>query len=476
MSLRLIVNCIMKRFSLVIMYFLSFTFASAQGYRISIEVEGITDSVLYLGYHFGNQKFLKDTSNISNSKAIFEGEEKLQPGVYFAYNPSTYFEFLVSEQKFSLKTKGPDYLANMQITGSKENEVFKRFHTYMRESQEKINELNTQFETAATRDDSVDIQEKLRTVSEDTEAFRQKIIQDNKTSYVGKILTAMQKTDVPEEVGSSLDEKEKRRAQYNYYKEHFFDHIDFNSEDLLRTPVLHPKIDEYMERVIAQHPDSIKLEAERLINKSADNPAFFRYLLVTLTSKYEQSNRMGMDAVFVHLAEKFYLTGKADWISDETKKKFLERVTELKPNLIGKYAPSLSLIDTLNKSVRLNDVDSRYTVLYFYSPTCGHCKKKTPVLHSEYPQLKELGAEVLCVNIDTDTKEWKKFIKEKKLSGWLNLGDPNVRSNFRRDYNIKSTPTIYILDEQKKIIAKKIGVEQIKEILEIEERIRKSES
>ena len=466
----------MKQSLLLISFILTFNFTNAQGYRIEIEVEGIKDSILYLGYHFGNQKFLKDTAKVVDSKAVFERSDDLPPGIYFAYNPTTYFEFLVSETKFKIETKAPDYLEDMKITGSRENEVFKSFHSYMRKSQEKISELNTQFETAATRKDTLAIQEKVRNVSNETDEFRDKLIADNKGSYVGKILVAMQRTKVPDEIGANLSDKDKRRVQYNYYKDHFFDNVDFNSEDLLRTPVIHPKIDEYMERVIAQHPDSIKLEAEKLINKSINNPAFFRYLLVTLTSKYEQSKRMGMDAIFVHLAEKFYLTGKADWISPETKKKFVERVSDLKPNLIGKYAPALVLSDTLNKPFRLSDLKSRYSVLYFYSPTCGHCKKKTPILHADYPQLKELGAEVLCINVDTDPEEWKKFIKEKNLTGWLNLGDVNVQSNFRRDYNVKSTPTIYILDEDKKIIAKKIGVDQIKEILEIEERIRASGS
>ncbi|MEM7550592.1 MAG: redoxin domain-containing protein [Bacteroidota bacterium] len=450
--------------------------AKAQSYEIEIKVDGIEDSVLYLGYHFGNQKFLRDTAEIVNSTAVFKGEETLDPGVYFAYNPNTYFEFVVKEQEFSLETKAPDYLMNLKVQGSGENEVFKTFHQYMKKSQEKADGLNQKYETALNKEDSLSIGEEIQSIAKDTKQFRKELIENNEGSFVAKVLLAMEKPEIPDAAGEGLEENEKRQIQFNYYREHFFDNIDFTSDNLLRTPVIHPKIIEYMERLTPQHPDSIKYAAEFLIEKAKPNPAFFRYVLVTLTSKYEQSKQMGMDAVFVHLAEKYYLTGQADWISEDTRKKFEERVSDLKPNLIGKKAPSLNLVDTASKSVSLENIDSRYTVLYFYDPDCGHCKKKTPELRSEYSQLKELGAEVLCINIQTDVKKWKDFIKEKELSEWYNLADPNIRSNFRRDYNVKSTPTIYILDEDKKILAKKIGVEQVKEILEIEERIRTSGS
>jgi len=279
----------------------------------------------------------------------------------------------------------------------------------------------------------------------------------------------MEKPEIPEEVGKELAEEEKQLAQFEYYRDHFFDHIDFGSEDLLRTPVVHPKIMEYMDKLINPNPDSLKIAAETLIEKTKANEAFFRYLLVTLTSKYERSNIMGQDAVFVHLAEKYYLSGEADWITDETRDKFAKRVEEIKPTLIGKAAPPFILMDTLQSRFALYDLDSKYTVLYFYDPDCGHCRKKTPVLHDMYYDLKALGAEVLAINIQTDVDEWKNYIEKNGLS-WINLADPFVRSNFRKEYNINSTPKVFILDADKKVLAKKIGVEQVKEIIELEER------
>jgi hypothetical protein len=80
-----------------------------------------------------------------------------------------------------------------------------------------------------------------------------------------------------------------------------------------------------------------------------------------------------------------------------------------------------------------------------------------------------MGAEVLAVNIQTDVDKWKKYIQDQQLD-WINLADPYVRSNFRKDYNINSTPKVFVLDKEKRIIARKIGVEQVKEIIEIDQK------
>jgi glutaredoxin-related protein len=65
----------------------------------------------------------------------------------------------------------------------------------------------------------------------------------------------------------------------------------------------------------------------------------------------------------------------------------------------------------------------------------------------------------------------KKYVRDQKLD-WINLADPHMRSNFRYEYNIETTPQLYILDEDKKIIAKKLDVEQIEEFINRQIEIR----
>ena len=44
--------------------------------------------------------------------------------------------------------------------------------------------------------------------------------------------------------------------------------------------------------------------------------------------------------------------------------------------------------------------------------------------------------------------------------------DPYHQSRFSKLYDIRSTPQIYVLDDKKEIISKRIGAEQLEELME----------
>ena len=96
----------------------------------------------------------------------------------------------------------------------------------------------------------------------------------------------------------------------------------------------------------------------------------------------------------------------------------------------------------------------------FWEPNCSHCKKVIPQLYKDlYLPLKDKGIEVFAVCSQNKKEEWMKFVLENKLIDWTNVWDPALTSNFRINYDIYSTPVIYILDATKHIIAKRLDVD-----------------
>jgi thiol-disulfide isomerase/thioredoxin len=177
---------------------------------------------------------------------------------------------------------------------------------------------------------------------------------------------------------------------------------------------------------------------------------------------------MGMDNVFVHIAEEYYITGKADWISDETMEKLKEEVAKHRFNLVGNIAQDLKM-ETINEEYeRLHEIKAKFTLVYFFEPHCGHCKKVTPEVHKLYQEYDREDFEVFAVYTQGDKTEWLEYIHDKGYEDWINVWDPYNLTNFRFFYNIYSTPTLYLLDKDKKIIAKRIGAETLRSILEIE--------
>jgi peroxiredoxin len=176
---------------------------------------------------------------------------------------------------------------------------------------------------------------------------------------------------------------------------------------------------------------------------------------------------MGMDAVFVHLVEKYYVGGDAFWLNDEQLNKVITRAYSIAPNLIGQQAPPLEVKDSSMKPISLYTTKAKYTVLVFWDPTCGHCKIEIPRLDSAYQaSWKNKGVKMIGFKTEGTRDEWRQFIKEHKLSGWIHAWDPDAQSNFRRLYDVYSTPVVYLLDEKKKIVAKRLGVEQLNEFIE----------
>jgi peroxiredoxin len=133
--------------------------------------------------------------------------------------------------------------------------------------------------------------------------------------------------------------------------------------------------------------------------------------------------------------------------------------------LIGKKAPQIILQDTSGNDISLYSLDKKFIVLLFWDVDCGHCKKEMPKIEAAYPELKELDAEVYAVYSQEEWNKWKKWLREHNYP-WLNVGNVKLTSDFQSRYNIDQTPIIFILDENKTIIAKKIGADQIKDILE----------
>lgn len=438
------------------------TVASAQGFKIEVMVHNSTDSIAYLGHHFATQRYIDDTAKVVAGKTIFTGSNTLPDGIYFYYTPSTYFEFLIGNQKFSIETSANDVAKSIKFSHSAVNDGFikmQSFTTARRLESKSILKLIDEIDDEPRKNI---LRDSLKLLNDQVLAFQIELQKEYPGTMLDRMIRIMQTPQVPPAPEGVDDEQ---LFNYLYYKAHFWDGIDIADPGLLRTPLLHSKITAYLDNVVIQQPDSVIAAVDYILQTAKRNPESYRYALITLANKYETSPVMGFDAVFVHIVDEYYLNGTADWVDEETIENLRNRTASIKPNLIGKPAPPLSLWDTLGNKVNVMDVDALYTVLYFYDPDCGHCKTKTPILYAEYPELRAKGVEILAICTTTDQKRWQEFIVENDLT-WINLADLNSETYFKFYYDIRSTPTIYILDKNKKIIVKKIDAEQIPEVID----------
>lgn len=471
----------MKHLLLAFVFCCTFIFTSSaadkpnpqKAYSIKVKLNGLKDTVCYLAYHFGDKQYLKDTAKVdSKGNMVFDGKDKLLGGIYLVVLPNkSNFELIVvdGQQNFSLESDTGKMAENMKVTGSKENELFYGFLKFLGSKTKQADPLLEGYKRNKdkNKDSATYFQNKLNDIEKDVKAQRAKVIAENPTTFVSKIFKASTDLEIPEPPVLPNGRKDSSFA-YHWMKKHYFDNLDFSDDKFLRTPLLHAKMKYYLDNLTPQIPDSINKSADVIVEKARANKEVFKYVVWNITNTYETSQIMGMDAIFVHMSEKYYLSGQAFWIDSTTRKKISERYETLKPLLLGKKAPALSLPDSGNTFHNLHSMSGKFVVLYFWDPNCGHCQKETPKLNDLYETLKAKGVNVYSVSTD-HPKEWKKYIKEKNLK-FLNvcnaISDHTVYYDLRKLYDVYSTPTIFILDDKKEIVAKRLGVEQISEFVE----------
>jgi len=453
--------------------------ANAQ-HQLKIHIDNLADSTIYLGYYYGDKQYVRDTVILDKKgNGVFQGKDSLPGGIYFIVVPGNMmFELIVdNQQKFSLSTKYSkdpvELTRSLKVSGSDEMQLYVDYQHFMTKQGELAMGIRKRMKDAKNGEaENKQLQDSLNLLNDQVQAKWKEIEEKYPKSLITSVLYCIKEIEIPEPPKDENGVITDSMFQYRYYKQHYFDYVNFSDARLLRTQFYHPKIERYFDKLIIPDPDSVIKESKMVLEKASANEEVFKYTLQIIFNKYNNSNIMGMDKVFVFLAENYYLNGKANWTDTTWLKKVQERVTELKPNLIGKAAPELKLIGFDDSFVSLYMIKADYTVLFFYEPSCGHCKKSTPKMKELSDKYWEKGVVVLGVYTQVDKEEWKKFIEEQHLENWINAWDPYNQSHFRDHYDVRSTPTIYLLDKDKRIIGKRIDVETLEKMLEDEFKMK----
>lgn len=461
----------MLRFSplfAVLFFFSCSTTAQEPGYKIDVSVSGIDDEEAFFCYWMGDKPYIRDTVKVNEGHYIWEGTEDLDEGVYVFFMPSSkkWFDFVINkgEARFSLKTDTTNYVTHMEVTGSKSNKLLYDYLKHLgneRKKAEKISEgLKDLEKDSKEYKDKIKEREKVDAAVKD---YQQSVIKKSKGKLPGVMIKASTEVIVPDTPADADS-----TWNYYYYKNHYWDNIDLTDGRMVRSQIYAQRLKRYINSVVVQNPDTLEKDIIALIEKTRANEEMFKYTLVTCLNKYARSKVVGMDKVYVAIGLKYYCSGIAEWTDQETMDKICENAKTLEPILVGKTAPDLTVQIKNGQKVKLHDVDSDYTLLLFWAPTCAHCKKELPILRDKYEELKRKGLTVftLCNKSIKEVEKCWDYLDDNNMGDFINTIDPYYRSRFSKLYDVKTTPKSYLLDKDKKIISKNFGIKQLEEVLD----------
>lgn len=463
----------MRNKILFLLLFTCITFgANAEGYRINVSWESLADSSIYLVHYYNGGNYIDDTLRLDSSgKGFFEGNEKLHEGLYILYHKSNFFDFLIGDdQTFDIEKEASNSIGDLKITGAAESVNFLNYQNMLREKQQEKKELSEVFKSE-DEEQKKEAKEKLIEIDNEMSSFIEKEISKNGQNMYATFLKLSKQIRIPDSPYDKNNPKYDSLTwfhNYNYRRDHFFDHVDFTDERVVFTPIFKSKLNTYFQKIIIQSPDSIIPQALKIISKAENNEKMLQIVSQYFLNSAAESKIMGMDAVFVAIADAVYLNGKATWLQGDTivLRKIAEEAYLSRPNLIGNKAPDLTMENIDGIEENLYTIDAEYTILAFYEYNCGHCKKDIPALYNDvYLKFLDHHIEVIAICMNDDKAKWTEFVEEKELAGWHHWFDPAHHSKFRFKYNVKTAPTIFLLDKDKKIIAKKIDNENISRLL-----------
>ena len=192
----------------------------------------------------------------------------------------------------------------------------------------------------------------------------------------------------------------------------------------------------------------------------ADSTAYARFCALGEKYLYDPNSPMRNEDYYIPVLEQMLASTR---LTEPEKLRPADRLKQAFKNRPGMKASDFSYVTPTGKQARMSGVKADYTLLFFYDPDCTNCRKLEQIL-SKIPaflEMQEKGAlRVLAVYSGEDENEWllnSSQMPQGWIVGWNKQG--NIRS--KTLYEIRATPTLYLLDKQKKVILKDASLEHI---------------
>jgi thiol-disulfide isomerase/thioredoxin len=273
--------------------------------------------------------------------------------------------------------------------------------------------------------------------------------QNNENSFLARYIRSAQLPVIPSMIPSD--------GQINYMKGHALDKVDFNDYQLIYSDVFVNKTIEYL--TYYRNPQLPKellenefgIAVDTILNKAKVNQIVYQHLVEYLIDGFK---KFGFDKILDYIVDNYVI--KDDLCLDvKTEGLIKKRIDQAKFLKVGALTPNIIISDSSGRNIELYKISSPKTLLVFYASWCPHCKELLPKLKG----LKDI--KIIAVSLDTSRVDWLTFVKDNSLQ-YLNVSDQKGWDGKAvGDYFIYATPTMFVLDRDKKIIGKPVNYDEL---------------
>jgi peroxiredoxin len=430
-------------------------------YRLHGEITGLPRKTCYLLNFSGEKNSVLDSARTDTAGTFsFTLPTSVAPGMYrLSWGKDKFTDLVFNRENIRILTMAEAPADSLRILESTENKIYHSFLALDRTNKLKLELLQQVLDYYPSHDGFYQLAAgEYDHIQKAQASILDSLSAAHPGSYSVRIFDLYQTPYIPASLPPEF--------RLPYLKQHYFDGVDFSDTALLRSNAWANKAISYLALYSDNRFTQKQLETEfikavtQMLSAASVNPEVFKFLLDYLVSGFDKYH---FEDVITYMAENFQDPFACE--NPDRKSALQKKLDTFKKIAIGQPAPDFELPDTKGKPVKLSSIQSEFTLVIFWTSECGHCMEMMPRVKAIYEAQKPRRYEILAVSIDTSRTGWLQAIKDEKMT-WINGSELKGFDSQSADvYNIYATPTMFLLDRNKKILAKPISYRELETVL-----------
>ena len=454
------------RINCFLFFLLSVLIATAQrNADVQIKLSGLTDKQCILARYHGGKQYVEDTLSISKETISIKKNSPMTSGMYclVSMDGNMIMDFFVDrhEQQFSITSSLKNLPGDMKVKNSENNALFYQWVNFISQNKhtaDSLGKIITALYKEEKQQEAETYIKKLEQLNSQA-TLKQKNFEKYPNLLVSRFMKAQQEVEIPFLHADSTEISPQERLYYA--QNHYFDNMKLDDADLLHTPIYGKKLERYFNTLMTPIPDSVIKYSDMLIARAKGNFDTYKYVIWQSCYYAETAKEMGVENAFVHIIDTYYAQNDSLLLPD-MRSRLMKRADELRPSLTGAKAPNMIIQDSAFILRELHKMNADFVIIYFFDPDCSHCKSETDTLLMLYNQEREnLNFDIFAVCSDTSMQKMKKYIQTKNIPWTVVNGPRTATKHYSTLYDVPSMPTLYMMDKNKIIIAKRLSANQM---------------
>ena len=458
----------MKPFLSFLVSALMFSSFAQTGYQIRIKTENIqADSLFVKSYNVKNKKFTNFLSYKFENDITIKDKTPLDAGIYIIEADSAILsEFIISDaknQKFTISFLEED----IKIEGSKENSANRAYMKQMMAFGKQLRDLNIEFQKMQQKELPNSMMQaymdtfmmKLEVINAEKKTYQEKIIAENKGLLLASIIQCSIEVQPPPQ-----EYYRDRVKLFTYVAEHQFDFFTWEDERLLGTPVLYNSFKNFAQNILPLDSKITIPIVIKALNESKKNQKLYFAFFDYLEQEFGSVKSLYRD-------ELLYIAMLQDILNTPDLEETRQLRYEYELNLITKNQPGEQAIDfnillADGDTTTLYAIDAEVLIIYFQNPdcpTCGEFREKMKNMEVLYHAIVAEKVKVLTIYFEQNEELWRKYLDKSAFKNWTHGWNYDLEISEKHLYDVRMIPTIFVLDKNKKVIAKDLFPNELEE-------------